>query len=205
MSGVDDIVAAQLDGATVRAAPLVHFAFKSGAIRLWPGFGPLVAGGETWQGLGNLGSLSGISGGPGGAVDEINFSLTATEEMLGDFQADADEAAGRDVFVWLQFFDLRQKDADGNWVDWKTLGSPRQLFWGRMGPLTAEMSPPSDGGERRMWLLSLTAQNAFLNRARPTFSYFSDRDQKSRDPTGTDNIFLNVPKYVDATARWPTF
>ena len=89
-------------------------------------------------------------------------------------------------------------------VDWTPLSDPVSLFWGRMGPLTVEMTPPDSNGQRSR-VVSVPAQSAFVNRARPPLAFFSDRDQKARDPSGTDNIFLNIAKYSEGTVRWPQF
>lgn len=204
MDDFDDLIEAQLAGATIRAAPLVAFDFKSEVKRLWPGFGPLSAAGEDWQGIGSLGALSSISGGTTGQIDEVTFSLFGSEAILANLDADAEESDGREVNVLLQFFDLRQEDQNGAWVDWALLSDPINVFWGKMGPLTAQMSPPDESG-RRQRIVSTRAQNAFFNLGRPRYAFFSDRDQKARDPTHTDNIFVKVSQYAEGTIRWPRF
>lgn len=204
MAAFDDLIEAQLAGATVRAAPLVAFAFKSGVGRYWPGFGTLVAGDASWQGIGNLGTLSPITGGTSGAIDEITFSLTGDTSILAHLEEDADESDGREVNVYLQFFDLRRQDEDGNWVDWRTLADPISLFWGTMGPLMPQMSPPDENG-RRQRIIAVRAQSAFFNVNRPRYRFFSDRDQKARDPTHTDNIFVKTSQFAEGTIRWPQF
>lgn len=202
MAAFDAVIEAQLSGGVVRAAPLVHFDFLSGPVRVWPGFGPLDAGGEHWQGIGDLGAMSPITAGSAGAIDEMKFSLFGDEEMLGHIEEDAEEASGREVNVWLQFFDVRQMDEAGNWVDWQPLSDPLSLFWGRMGPLGVQRTPPGDDG-RATRVISVSAQNAFLNRSRPAFAWFTDRDQKSRSPG--DNMFILVSQLTEGTVRWPKF
>jgi hypothetical protein len=188
-------IAAQLAGNTVRAAPLVHFDFRTTPMRLWPGFGPLEAAGETWLGLGDLGSISGTGAGPGQVVEEMAFSLAGGPELLANFAEDAEEATGREVEVWLQFFD----------EGWAPLDDPFQIFWGVMGPLKVERGESGDDPltARATRLLSVTAANAFINRGRPSYGFFTDRDQKARKPG--DNIFLNIARMSEIKVRWPKF
>lgn len=203
MADFDAVIEAQLAGAVVRCSPLVEFDFVSGAKRVWPGFGPVIAGGKTWEGVRGLGTMSPITSGVGGAVEEMTFSLFGDTQLLGHLSEDAEESDGREVNVWLQFFDLRQRNEAGEWVEWETLSDPLAMFWGRMGPLRVTMSEPNGEG-RRGRIVSVSAQSAFINRARPPFQFFSDRDQKARTD-GEDNIFVRVPDYVEGTVRWPQF
>lgn len=202
MAEFEAAIEAQLSGGVVRASPLVHFDFRSGAVRVWPGFGPLDAGGYRWQGIGNLGSMSPVTAGSGGAIEEISFSLFGDETMLATIEEDAEEASGREVNVWLQFFDIRQEDEAGNWVEWQPLSDPLVLFWGRMGPLAVQRTPPGEDA-RASRIVSVSAQNAFLNRSRPAFAWFTDRDQKSR--AASDNMFVRVSQLTEGTVRWPQF
>lgn len=197
------LIDAQLAGATVRCAYLVFLDFKSGPVRLWPGFGDLTIGGYTYRGIGNLGALSTITAGPGGAVDEITATLFGDSTILANLEADAAESAGQNLEVLLAFFDIRQTDEMGNWVDWAPFPDPLSLFVGRMGPMTVKRQPPDleRGGATR--IISVPAQSILVNRARPSFQFFSDRDQKSRSPT--DNIFLRVSQMSEGSVRWPVF
>lgn len=203
VSDFDDLIQAQLDGNTVRAAYLVYFDFRSGPVRGWPGFGNLSIAGLTYQGLGNLSVLSPISAGPGGAVEEITLSLAGSDALLANLRSDNTESVGRELSVFLQFFDIRRFDELGNWVDWQPLSTPLSLFVGRMGPLSVKRQPPDpeNGGATRV--VSVSAQNILVNRARPPFQFYSDRDQKARSPD--DNMFLRISRYAENPTRWPTF
>jgi hypothetical protein len=204
MSGFHQVIEAQLDGATVRAAHMALFDFKTEPKRLWPGFGDLLLpSGLRFEGIGSLGTLSSISAGPGGAVEEITASLFGDETILARIEDDAEESVGRELTVYLQFFDIRKTDEAGNWVEWAPLDEPLTMFVGRMGPLKVKREPPGDGSSASR-IVSVSAQNILVNRARPSFSFFSDRDQKARGD-GTDNIFLRVSQYSEGTVRWPIF
>lgn len=200
-------IRAQLAGAAVRAAPLVAFDFRSRMTRLWPGFGPLEAGGYTWEGLGNLGALSQINTGISGSVDEITFTLAAPAEALAYFNDDAEESNGREVSVYLQFFDIRRTDEAGNWVDWLPLGDPLAMFVGTMGPLKVQRDRAEPAGGRPSRVMSVIASNGFVNRSRPAYAYYSDRDQKARNAIAgnpDDNFFVNASRTI-YTVPWPVF
>jgi len=212
MAQFSELIEAQLSGATVRAAPLVDFDFKSGPERLWQGTGLLDAGGHTWKGTGALGAMSPIQAGPRGAVEEITLSLfgdAGSEDrpgLLDKLEADSEESTGRACNVYLQFFDIRRFDEFGNWVDWQPLGAMISMFWGVMGPLTARRDRAEiDKAPTRV--VSVPVQNALINRQRPAFAFFSHADQLGRTAgaASVDNIFLRIPEFSEGTVRWPNF
>jgi hypothetical protein len=197
-------IEAQLAGIAVSYVDLVRFDFKSGQKRVHNGFGDFLdANGEVWQGLGGLGQMSAVSAGPGQAVEEMTFALTADAASLQTLEADADEAAGREVFRYLQFCDVREVDQSGAPVKYRPLDKPFQIFWGKMGALKVErpkIDPGSQASPTR--IISVSAVNAFVNRRKPAFGFFSHRDQQARSG-GTDNMFINASRMADATATWP--
>jgi len=203
MAEFSELIEAQLSGATVRLAAFVRIDFKSGEMRLWQGYGKQIAGGEEWQGVGNLGALTPIQSGPRGAVEEINLSLFGEHEFLENIEADADESIGREVNFYLQFFDVRRFNEAGVWVDWQPLDDMISWAWGRMGPLSVSRQPPSERG-RALRTISVVVQNALVNRRRPPFGYFSDRDQKARG-SADDEIFSRMAEFSEGTVRWPQF
>ena len=180
-------------------------AFRSKTMRVWGGFGPLAAGdGFTYDGLAGLGQLSAIAAGPGGSIDEITAQLFGSDELIGDIEGDASESVRQPLTVKLAFSDVRQFDEAGNWVDFTPLDQPLMLFRGTMGPMTIEQPPgAADGNSRVTRTISIPVQNLLINRARPPYQFFSDRDQKARSPT--DNIFLRVSQYSEGSVRWPIF
>lgn len=193
-------IEAQRDGPLIRKTALVFFDFKSQPVRVFAGFGRLRARGYEWQGLGRLGQLTYSGAGLAGIVEEMTFSLAASEEMLtfADEDADNDETIGRDVEVWIQSFDVVPER------DWQLLGDPLLYFWGKMGPIAIDRQVAEDDGQV-IRTIEVTAQNAMLNFARPPHSFFSDTDQKARSSDGADNICLRMPEFVDGSVLWPRF
>lgn len=210
MAAFDDLIEAQLSGATVRCAPLVVFEFASETVRLWSGFGDLVIGVdspvEIFKGIGNLGQISSIDQGTDGIVEEMTFSVFGDEGLLANIAADAEESDGRVAKVLLQFFDVRKFDESGNYVDWKALDEPLVLFQGVMGPLKVSRRPPSEN-QRATRTVSVTAEGYFVRRASPSWRYWSDRDQKGllEDVEVEDEMFSRVSLYADHSVAWPKF
>lgn len=203
MVAFPELIKAQLRGATIRMAPLVYFDFRSGPLGVWPGSNYIDIDGVRYHGLSNLGRMSQISSGPGGAIDEITLELSASPSMVKKMKDDSLEAIGRDCVAKFQFFDVRKFDEAGNYVDWEPLDDPWEFFWGKMGPLKLQF-PTSRPGETPARLLSVNSLNALTNRSRPSIGYFSHRDQLARTG-GTDNIFIRVSQMASTTVRWPNF
>lgn len=55
MANLPATIRTALAGEVIRVAPLVFLDYASGPVRVWGGFGELLAGGQTWGGLGDLG------------------------------------------------------------------------------------------------------------------------------------------------------
>lgn len=193
-----DAVVAQLTGPTVRMAHLARFDFRSVPMRLWTGTGPLVvaAGGgqaETWTGLAELASFSGVAqSGSGLAAEEVEFSISAADPaLLARFAADEAETDGRTVTLYEAFL---AEDLQPLVVS--------QVFEGTMGPPTARIEAAT-GDEPRRRAVMVRAVNVFADRRRPAISYFSDVDQRAR--SADDAILSRVGIYAGGGKKtiWP--
>jgi hypothetical protein len=203
MPQFDPLIEAQLAGTTVRASPLVKFGFVSGDVFLWQGFGDLSIGGNTYRGIGNLGSLSAITTSVAGAVEEMTFTLAGEEGLLAHLAEDEAESLGRAATTSLQFFDVRKFDDAGNFVEWMPIDEPYVLFEGAMGPLSVKRQPPA--AERPATrTISVSAQNYLISRGRtPPRAYWSDRAQRAVYPI--DNLFSRMSDYAFSSTKWPQF
>jgi len=205
MNNLDPIIEAQLAGLTVRYADLMRFSFKSGEMRLFQGLGKLVDGnGEQWLGIGRLGGVSGQQGGPGGAAEELTLTLSGDERINRYFSEDNEATAGQTAVRYMQFFDVRQTDELGNWVEWQPLGPPLEIFSGTMSPLVSDRAVINDptGTATATRIITVKVINLFFNRRKPPHGFFTHRDQLART-NNTDNIFQEVSRMVNATVRWP--
>jgi hypothetical protein len=165
-----ETVKAQLAGRTVRVAPLLRFDFASGAQRYWPGFGSLVAGGETWIGTQNMAQIGEVVASANGSAPEQTFTLSGVDAtFVAEAQAARAEYYGRLAFIYFQFFDEH----------WQVLDGPVPFWWGRMYGLTVKQASEEDGFTRT---ITLSAETVFAARRRPRNSYYTDRDQQGRFP-----------------------
>ena len=88
----------------IAQAVLVHMDFQGAPKRWWTGFGDLEVAGQTWQGLGDLISISSISSTYQVSAEQVTFELAATPEMLGLALAAKARVRERAVTIYLQLF-----------------------------------------------------------------------------------------------------
>lgn len=206
MTSFSATVQAHLAGNVVKCAPLVFFDFANAPTRLWPGFGDLSAGGYTWSGVGDLGSIGSLGLNQGGSSGQVVFSMSGvSSEILASAIGEVDDVLNRDVKVYLQFFQIDRTDANGNWIEWQTLDEPYVTWWGSITgmPVSRSVEDQGGGSSQQIRTISVTARNAFYSRSRPPYAYYTDRDQKGRH--AGDNIFLNQAVWQNAVIRWPDF
>jgi hypothetical protein len=190
MGYFSDTIAVMLAGDTVYMSQLAFFEFKTDPMRVWLGHGDLLAGGQTWKGLGELASVSGLEQATSGTAPTAEFMLSGVSPSLAAAAKNSsDEVKGRDVTVYLQFL---QYDAGGNL---QPLDNPYALYCGVMDQMTISLSGPSSR------TIKLTAESLFNRRGMPLFGNLSDRDQQRLFPgdRGLDRI-AQIPF---KTATWP--
>lgn len=188
MSFFNATIEAALAGKIVRAAALVRFDFTSQTKRIWPGFGNLSAGGQTWQGIGEYGSVEGIEFRSDTAAPPLICKLSGiSSDLVAKAVASETEVKGNPMAVYLQFFD----DA------WAPLDSPVAIAAAIMDQMTFDATGPSTRN------LTLTAEGPFARRGAAAFARYTDRDQQGRFPG--DRGCEYVPQLVNATFTWPHF
>jgi hypothetical protein len=188
MSLFSSTIQTALSGVTIRAANLVYLDFTSGPMRIWPGFGPLVAGGETWSGTNDLLSISGIETPIGGSAPETTLTLSGVNpDLIAAGLEASSEVKGRTAIVYLQFFD----DA------WQPLDSPYAVMTGVMD----RMSIKATGPETRQ--VSVNVEWLFTRRAISPFGYLSDRDQRSL--YAGDRGLEQMPAMQNKSVNWPIY
>jgi hypothetical protein len=181
-------IAAALAGRTVRMALLVHFDFATTPMRVWSGFGDLAAGGYTWSGLGELGSISGIESAIGGTAPQVTFSMSGIDAAVVTATLNAsDEVTGRDATIFAQFFD----------EDWQTLDSPYALWAGTMDVMRFSRADVTSR------VVALTAETLFARRGIPAFGYLSPADQEGL--FAGDRFLEQVPTMANKSVQWPAF
>lgn len=177
---------AHVQGLVVRGCFLVQLDFASETMRLHQGTGTLVTGGQSWIGLGRLGSISGIESAIGGTAPKVTFALSGVDPTHTAKALDAqDEVRGRNATVYAAFF----TDA------LQPLDAPYAVWAGTMDTIAIDMK----GATERV--VTLDCETVFARRAFPPWGWLSDRHQQKIYPGDKGLEF--VPKMVNATAEWP--
>lgn len=193
MSLFPETIKAALGGRTVRASFLVFFDFATTPMRIWTGSGRITAGGSDWFGLGQLGSISGLEQAVNGEAPETTFVLSGiNSEIMSLARYEwADEAKDRLAKVLIQFHN-KEDDRPLELFD-----APYAIWAGRMQVPRFELQGPIT---RR---ITVSAESLFSLRSRPSFSQYTDADQKSR--FAGDRGFEFVPGLTNKTVTWPDF
>jgi hypothetical protein len=190
-----------LSQTTVRLDLLVEFQFTSGTTRVWNGNTELQSGIEdgqpkVWKPMYGSGQVDGLSLPTGATAESVNFTVAGIPDdkigLLAKALEESPQVAQRLVTVYLQLFD----------ADWQPFGAPIGLWWGFMQPPRVARSQMQDT-EGAVQSVSLTAENAFFNRARPPYGRYTDRDQQKRSPG--DKFLQFVPSLLFKTFEYPRY
>lgn len=169
MSILGATLAALVQGQNVQAALGARFDFASGATRVWQGGGPLVDGtGNTWSGIGNVGSISGLSLGFGDVTEPLVFELSGLDPVFMSHASNQQtELKGRDCAVYLMVFN----------TDWSLASNPISLRTAIMDKMVTKF----DSVQRKV-SITLTAESFMVTRFRSPNSYLTHADQIARYP-----------------------
>lgn len=192
MGFFNETVAAHLEGRTVGAALLMLFDFVDEPLRYWTGFGPLEAGGYTWEGSGDVIEIDGLGAPAGVVAAQTTAALSGVPANLVAIVRNASHRVkGRSLKVYLQCLLARPEDGG---MPWRTLDQPALIWSGIMD----QMRYLTDGpGTRR---ISVSAESVWTDRNRPPFGLLTSADQKARFPGDKGLDF--APSLVNKTIRW---
>lgn len=167
----------------IAQAALVWMNFLGGAKRWWTGFGPLVTENGTWEGLGDLISISPIDSSYDLSAQPVTFTVACTPEMLAKAINSKAQVRDRAVMVYQQLFTVYGEGGD----NWQPLGSPWVMFAGTM----QRMPWSSTVSEKT---ITVEAEGLFFRRNAPPRGRWTDAEQKSRYPG--DRGLERLPIYV---------
>lgn len=190
-------IAAVIASRVVSSAYLVQFDFRDLTKRVWLGFGPLRAGGQEWQGLGELISIEGLEQSTGTAAAATTFTLSGVDrDIVAMAAASSDRVKGRIVRVYLQFFETTESAKRSATIQvGALLGSPTVVWSGWMDQITYA----AEGTGLRT--ITLTAEGLLAERNRPPFGMYTPGDQAARFPG--DKGLDHTPGLESYTVRWP--
>lgn len=149
-----------LTGSTVLVASGVELALDSGSVFIWSGTGDIIYQGNTYVGVGNLGSISQIEEDGDLAANGISMTLSGIPvEMMAI--ALQEEYKNRKVKVYIFIFD-QNKNLLGGW----------KYFSGRIDMMNVSVGPSTLS-------ITLTAENHTINLDRARIRRFTDIDQRT--------------------------
>lgn len=177
----DPDVLAELDQPTVRPLLLAALDFPSGMLRLHTSIGPLVWGGNTYQGVGSLAGVSAIKESTALGDDAFELSLNGVDPSLVASSLTL-QIQNRTAQLWLAF--LSEAGA--------VIGSPVGPWVGRMEPMKVR-----HGAEPR---IAIRCDNRLADWFRPRVRRYTHADQTQRHPN--DRGFEFVSRTTDIELIW---
>jgi hypothetical protein len=157
---IDSTLMADMASPNFSPVILAMLAFRSETVYYWNGRGSLSWSGMTFAGIGTLGAIGSIGGGPaevaepGTWVEASGLDATLLGEAITDVQI------GAPVKIWI-----------GSWVNGALHGTPYLLWQGGMGQPVVTPDP-----EKFSIMLALQTRMAQLSRA--TCRRYTAADQR---------------------------
>lgn len=164
MRNLDSALRAALANKVVCPAVLAMLTFKSGPVLVWTGLGPLVYGGNTYQGVGTLGQVGAIVEGIGVEAFGTTVSLSGIDPALyGDSMDEI--TTGLPAKIWFALLNQGQ-----------VIGVPFLAFSGYVDKPTV-----SEGVESITITINLESRLTNLQRANAR--RYTSADQRRKFPT----------------------
>ena len=186
----------QLLADSVAVCLLANFEFdsKAGALRVWSGIGDLTFDGETYFGVGNLGSISAITETTELKATGMSFSMSGIASSQISLALNEDFQQRR-VTLWLGFFDSS--------VSPGLLNTPIILFRGRMDTMDIQRGPETS-------TITINAESILIALERAPMRRYLSEDHnvdglappESSGFTVYDNGFNKVPNIQEIGLRW---
>ncbi|MBU2359707.1 MAG: hypothetical protein KKB02_12370 [Alphaproteobacteria bacterium] len=178
----DDIIAIpdeKLRNARIAADYLIFMDFLDAPRLVWTGWGTLITGGNTWQGIGDLISVSEIPASTSATAESVTLTLQgATSDMQELARAARTRVSDRTIIIYQQFFDVTPDDAGVQ--PWSPLMPAFAVYTGKMDRMA--FSAERDGDATYQRTIELTTYNLFTNRNAAPNGLWTDSDQQRRSP-----------------------
>ena len=174
---LDSTYAAGLAAGTVMPVRLMQITFKSQVSYVWSGPGPLVWNGNTFLGVGSLGTISAISEVITTNAGGVTVTLSGVDPVLFN-ECMTDIQLGATARIWRGLW-----AATANAL----LGVPYQVFRGQVDQPAFEV-----GGKM---MISLALESRIVNLQRASCRRYTSADQRVNFPT--DSAFTWVEQLND--------
>lgn len=173
---IHDIADDDLRRGNVGVTVLCQMDFATTPQNWWMGYGPLVAGGVTYQGTGDVIQISSMQLSYSVSAGMVRFTIpAASPEMIARCDNQASEVNNRRCQVLYQLFSA--EEGDGLHIG-RLLGDPISIFVGQM----RDMTSTSSAQERT---IELEAYGRLSRQGKPPYGRWTDGDQRARYPGDT--------------------
>lgn len=185
-------VAVMAQGGSITATRLHYFDFKDSPKFVWEGMGTFTTfDGQAWEGCGGVVSSTGGGQSSGLRADNLKLVLALKSDQIDDELMTAalnseSTIYGRRYFRAIQFF-----NPDGTAIDYFYYD-----FIGVMDRIAFKSTST-------MREISLNIEGPFVRKNFPRLEYYSDTDQKRRDPT--DKLLEYISGLALKNAKWPKY
>jgi hypothetical protein len=172
---------AAITSSNIQPALFVLATFTSGPVYMWSGMGPIVWGGNTWQGLGTLGSVSTVE--ESATIEAKGITLTLSGLDTTQLTGITDEfQVGLPAIVYLGLF------SNGVLID-----TPIIAWAGRMDQPTLDV----DGSTAS---ITIACENRLVEMNTAVDRRYTNEDQQLDYPGDTGMSFVN--SIQDVTIFW---
>lgn len=170
---------------------LCQMDFRTNPQRWWLGYGPITAGGVTYEGTGDMIKVSAMSLTYGMSAGMVRFSVpNASPEMVARCDNQESEVNGRRVQVLYQLFSTVEQDGHHRGT---LIGDPISVFLGRMKDMTSTST--ADARE-----IELECYGRMSQQGRPPYGRWTNTDQQARYPGDRGLEF--IPTLRDKAITW---
>lgn len=188
---IHDIPDEDLRRGDIACTILCQMDFATNPQRWWLGYGPLTAGGVTYQGTGDVIKIGAMSLSYGSSAGMVRFEIAnASPEMIARSDNQEAEVNGRRVQLFYQLYSRVERDGEHRG---RLIGDPISMFVGRMRDMSSDSSPDTR-------TIELECYGRMSLQGRPPYGRWTDRDQQARHSGDTGLALL--PSLRDKAITW---
>lgn len=178
---IHDVSDEDLRRGDIACTILCQMDFRTNPQRWWLGYGDLTAGGQTYNGTGDVITISAMNITYGMSAGMVRFSIpNASPEMVARCDDQANEVNNRTCRIFYQLFSMVERGDDHAG---RLIGDPIAIFTGRMRDMRSTSTPDSRS-------IELEAYGRLSRQGKPAYGRWTDADQRARYPGDTGLALL---------------